>query len=92
MMGIPVNNPCFIYGDNQSVLWNTSVPESMLKKKSSSVAYHFVREGASRDEWRTTYIKTLANPSDVLTKNLPAGINRYRKVRMILYDIYPESK
>ena len=91
MMGIPVNNPCFIFGDNQSVLWNTTVPESMLKKKSSSVAYHFVREGASTDEWRTTYIKTQENPSDILTKNLPAGVNRYRKVRMILYDIYPEE-
>ena len=90
MMGIPVNNPCFIYGDNQSVLWNTSVPDSTLKKKSSSVAYHFVREGVSRDEWRTSYIKTMENPSDILTKPLPAGINRYRKVRMILYDIYPE--
>ena len=90
MMGIPVNNPCFIYGDNQSVLWNTSVPESTLKKKSSSVAYHFVREGVSRDEWRTSYIKSNDNPSDILTKPLPAGINRYKKVRMVLYDIYPE--
>ena len=26
MMGIPVNNPAFIHGDNQSVLWNTTVP------------------------------------------------------------------
>ena len=90
MMGIPVNNPCFIFGDNQSVLWNTTVPDSMLKKKSSSVAYHYVREGVSADEWRTTYIRTQDNPSDVLTKNLPAGTNRYKKVRMLLYDIYPE--
>ena len=90
MMGIQVNNPCFIYGDNQSVLWNTSHPDSVLKKKTSSVAYHYVREGVSSDEWRTTYINTKLNPSDVLTKNLPAGINRYNKVRMLLYDIYPE--
>ena len=26
MMGIPVSNPCFIYGDNQSVLWNSTAP------------------------------------------------------------------
>ena len=91
MMGIPINNPCFIYGDNQSVLWNTSVPESSLKKKSSSVAYHFVREGVSTDEWRTTYIKSSENPSDILTKSLQSGLNRYRKVRMVLYDIYPED-
>ena len=90
MMGIPVNNPCFILGDNQSVLWNTTVPESTLKKKSSSVAYHFVREGASVDQWRTAYVNTNHNPADLMTKILPSGINRYRKVRMIMYDIYPE--
>ena len=61
MMGIPVANPCFIYGDNQSVLWNTSVPESSLKKKSSSVAYHFVREG----------VKTGDNPSDIFNWTAP---------------------
>ena len=49
MMGIPVNNPCFIFGDNQSVLWNTTVPDSMLKKKSSSVAtISYVKESARR--------------------------------------------
>ena len=55
-MGIPVNNPCFIFGDNQSVLWNTTIPDSALKKKTASIACNFVREGVSRDEWRTTYI------------------------------------
>ena len=32
MMGIPVLGPTYISGDNQSVLANTSVPESQLKK------------------------------------------------------------
>ena len=49
MMGIPVINPCFFYGDNQSVLWNTSVPDSVLRNKTSSVAYNYVREGVSMD-------------------------------------------
>jgi len=34
MMGIPVYGPTFIYGDNQSVLANTTIPDSTLKKKS----------------------------------------------------------
>ena len=88
-MGIPVNKPCFIYGDNQAVLWNTSVPDSMLKKKTASVSYHFVHEGVSAGELRATYINTKENPSDILTSNLPAGEARNKKVRMILYDIYP---
>ena len=53
MMGIPVEGPAYIHGDNQSVLCNTSRPDSTLKKKSQSIAFHFVREGVARDEWRT---------------------------------------
>jgi len=53
MMGIPCEDPSFIYGDNQSVLYNTTLLESKLKKKSNSIAYHFVREGAAMKEWLT---------------------------------------
>ncbi len=88
MMGIPVEDPAFILGDNQSVLWNTSIPESTLKKKSNSIAYHFVREGVARDEWRTSYVNTDENPADILTKPVPAGEKRRKKVKMVLYDIY----
>ena len=42
MMGIPVTKPALVYGDNQLVLANTSNPDSQLKKKSLSIAYHFV--------------------------------------------------
>ena len=50
-MGIPVTKPVFIYGDNQSVLSNTTGPDSQLNKKSNSVAYHHCREGVALDEW-----------------------------------------
>ena len=36
-MGIPVTNPVYIYGDNKSVLCNTTAPDSQLKKKSNSI-------------------------------------------------------
>ena len=42
MMGILCDHPTFIYGDNQSVLANTTIPDLTLKKKSQSIAYHFV--------------------------------------------------
>ena len=79
-MGIPVNNPCFVFRYNRSVLWKTSIPDSVLKKKTSSMAYHFVREGVSTDEWITTYVNTKDNPADLCTKLLPLGINWKRKV------------
>ena len=33
MMGIPCEGPAYIFGDNQSVLYNTSIPDSTLKRK-----------------------------------------------------------
>ena len=88
MMGIPCDEPTYIYGDNQSGLANTSVPHSVLKKKSNSIAYHFVREGCARDEWRMAYVRTASKPADLLTKPLPSGEKRKRFVRMLLYHLY----
>ena len=50
MMGINFNGPTYIEGDNQTVLVNSSIPSSMLKKKSQSIAYFFVLEGLARDK------------------------------------------
>ena len=73
---IPVLGYSYIYGDNQSVLANMSVPKSVLKKKSQSIAYHYVREGAACDEWRTAYVNTNDNKADLLTKVMPSGDKR----------------
>lgn len=90
-MGIPVTNPIFIYGDNQSVLWNTTVPESTLKRKSSAVAFHFVYEGVSKEMWRMAYIHMSLNTADIFTKIVSSMNDRKRKIRMLLYGIYPEK-
>ena len=50
MMGIPVDLPAYVFGDNQSVLANTSFPHSKLKKKISSIAFHYVREGVAKKD------------------------------------------
>ena len=84
MMVITVDEPAFVFGDNQSVLANTTAPSSTLKKKSNAIAYHFVHEGCARDEWRTTYINTNDNVADLLTKPL-AGPKRSKFVGMLLH-------
>ena len=73
MMGIPVETPIYVYGDNQSVLANMTIPDSALKKKSQNIAYHFVHEGAARGEWHTAYVSMHDNEADLLTKLLPSG-------------------
>ena len=88
MMGIEVKGPAHIWGDNQSVLCNTSVPDSTLNKKSQSIAYHLVREGVARDYWRTAYVSTHENPVDLLTKVLPKGDKRRVFVWMLHHRIF----
>ena len=81
----------YISGDNQSVLANTTIPESTLKKKLQSIAYHFIREGVARDEWRTSYVNTHENEADLLTKVLPSGEKRRGFVRRLLHHIFGSS-
>ena len=88
MMGIPVEGPAYVLGDNNSVLCNSSTLQSTLKKKSQSIAYHFVREGSACDEWRMAYVNTHDNESDLLTKVLPAGEKRRGFVMNMLHHIY----
>ena len=73
MMGIPVEEPALNLCNNQSVLDNTTMPESTLKKKTQSIVFYFVREGSTRDEWQTAYIKIHKNVVDMLTKPLYSG-------------------
>jgi hypothetical protein len=87
MMGITVDEPDYVFGDNQSFLANTSAPASTLKKKSNVITYHFMRERCARDEWRTANINTHDNVTDLLTKPLPSGEKQAKFICMLLHHI-----
>ena len=86
-MGVPLNGPSLISGDNMSVVTNTSKPETTLRKKSNSICYHFVREAVAAGECLVRHISTHENVADLLTKVL-TGKKRRDFVRSILYDIF----
>ena len=87
MMEIPFSDPCFLYGDNKAVLYNTTLPESTLKKKINSFVYHAVREGVVTGEWLTGYEPTDKYVSDLLTNSVPVGDSRTCLVRGVMYYI-----
>ena len=60
-MGIPCEDPVFVYGENKSVLSNTIFTASNLKKNMNILYYHFVHEVCAQDEWRMAYINTNLN-------------------------------
>jgi len=72
MMGVSIGGPAIlVMVDNMSVVRNTSVPESQLRKKSNSIAYHYVRERCAADIARICYVGTNDNLADMLTKVQP---------------------
>ena len=86
MMGIPVIDPCWVYGDNMSVVNNVSRPESVLKKKSHSICYHYARESTVMGESVMSHIRSEDNPADICTKIMYGGMKRTGLVERILYN------
>eukprot|EP00934_Nitzschia_sp_Nitz4_P006827 Nitzschia sp. Nitz4//scaffold434_size7771//2174//3312//NITZ4_009151-RA/size7771-exonerate_protein2genome-gene-0.20-mRNA-1//-1//CDS//3329551831//6817//frame0 len=90
MMGVLLSGPAYVYGDNMSVINNTSKLESTLKKKSNSICYHAVREAVAMGEIKTAHISTHQNVADLATKVIPGGEKRKYLVSLVLYDIFDD--
>jgi hypothetical protein len=67
---LALDGPRLMLGYNMSVVLNTSVPSSVLKKSHNAIVYHQVREAIASRIMRFSYIKGEKNVSDVLTKPL----------------------
>ena len=70
MIGMSISGPLHIYGDNMSVVHNTSRPESVLRKKSNSGCYHAVCESVAMSESLVGHIPSKENVADLMTKIL----------------------
>ena len=44
MMGVPIEGPSWMFGDNQSVITSSTIPESSFNKWHNALSYHLVRE------------------------------------------------
>ena len=61
IMGIPIMSPSNIYGDNMSVVGNTSRPESVLRQKCNSFCYHAVHELVAKGKYLVGHIPSKEN-------------------------------
>ena len=84
MMGVPIDGPCRIKADNMSMVKNSSVPESQLKKKSNSIAFHYARERAAAGVIIVQYEPSETNIADMLTKT-QSGPKRRELAGRVLY-------
>ena len=71
MFGVPVDGPTGMFCDNEAVYKNSSTPESVLRKKHHSVAYHKCREAVASGICHIAKEDTETNLADIFTKVLP---------------------
>jgi len=71
MFGIPIDKSTLVFCDNEAVVLNSTHPESTLKRKHVSIAYHHFREAQAEGHIKVGFIKGMENLADMLTKVLP---------------------
>ena len=42
-LGLELNGPTIVFGDNWQVVMNASIPSSTLKNRHMAIAYHYFR-------------------------------------------------
>ena len=77
MLGIPLDGAANVFCDNEAVYKNTVIPESTLKKKHHSIAYHKCRESVAAKIIRVAKEGTEKNLADLFTKVLTAERRRF---------------
>jgi len=84
MMGVPIDGPTNMFGDNKSVVRNVVDPISTLTKRHNAIAYHKCREEVAAGAARLTHEPGKENCSDGLTKIL-VGKNFHKFYRDVMY-------
>lgn len=85
MFGIPIAGPAHVFCDNQGVVKNVSIPESVITKKHNAVNYHAVREAVAAHIMLVVKEDGATNLADLFTKCLAAP-RRKELLACILYN------
>ena len=80
----PEEGGASLYCDNKAVYKNAAYPESVLKKKHHSVAYHICREAVASGMVRLAKEITRTNIADLFTKPL-SGPRRENLIDLFMY-------
>ena len=68
-LGVHVEGPSYMFGDNKTVVDTASVPAGKLHKRHNALAYHKTRYAIAADIIRFYHISGETNPADILSKH-----------------------
>jgi len=74
MLGIPLDGPALMLGDNLSVVVSTTIPSFMLKKKHQAICYHHIRECVAAHVVHFIHVGSKENLSDCMMEPLANNI------------------
>ena len=73
MMGVPIDGPTTVFGDNKTAVNGISIPEAKLAKlakKHLGICYHATREASAAGIWEVGFTQGKHNIANCLTKIL----------------------
>ncbi len=68
--GVPLDEPAWMIGDNQSVVTSSTIPHSVLGKRWLALAYHRVRAAVAHGVLNFCHVDSANNVADIMTKSL----------------------
>jgi hypothetical protein len=86
MLGVKVEGPTYMFGDNKSVVDSASLPKCSLKKRHNALAFHRVREAIAKRIVTFIWISSKDNPSDPMTKLLPHSVRHPLLKNTLFWD------
>ena len=68
-LGVPVNGPSYMFGDNKTVVDTASVPHGKLQKRHNALSFHRTRFAIAAGILTFHHIPGKRNPADILSKH-----------------------
>ena len=86
-MGVPIKGRTLLFGDNQSMVKNVTLPQSTLKKRHNAVAYHKVRQSIAAGFIGVVHCRSEYNLADWGTKAVTGKVHQH----LLNNQTYPPS-
>jgi hypothetical protein len=68
-LGVPIDGPSMMFGDNESVVNTAAIPDAKLHKRHNLLSYHRTREAIAAGITRFHHVRSGLNLADVCSKH-----------------------
>ena len=72
-LGVPIEGPSILLGDNESVVKGATIPHRKLNKRHLILSWHYVRQAIATGTYDYVHIPGKINPADILSKHWSYG-------------------